>query len=426
MKLNKKTAGAVIFLVLILLLFFSRTIYNYNMPEVTGTRPKRGSLTKLEISSGIAGWAEKETIYAVGAGAVGNVYVMEGDAVERGQILFEMDFDVPAAQRRLIETDNNIFRLETDIRGLQLRNESIRTALAAAYLDDSAPAGQAQPLTGLAGLIALELNRARNDYQNAQLSFDLGLQSRNSLLNAENNLRALYYKYETEADDLLHSIALKQMELVSLRLSRDTIQEMLRDYRNNAVVRAPADGIILELNAERGKFFPDNAFLVSIGIGREFIVECTISLDNNFVNPGDICELSNASHTLRGTVRRVRPSANGKTVTITVLSDEVNDGETFIVTFEKTGDSSFTLVPNSAINQDNDGYFLYQIKRRKGMMGDEYYVDRLNIFIGDSDHQNTIVIRGIVFFEPVVLVSNKILTAGQTVSLKNPGDFFEN
>jgi hypothetical protein len=59
-------------------------------------------------------------------------------------------------------------------------------------------------------------------------------------------------------------------------------------------------------------------------------------------------------------------------------------------------------------------------------MGEEYYLERLNIFTGDSDHQNTAVIRGITFFEPIVLTSNKALSAGLAVSLKNPEDFFEN
>jgi hypothetical protein len=58
-------------------------------------------------------------------------------------------------------------------------------------------------------------------------------------------------------------------------------------------------------------------------------------------------------------------------------------------------------------------------------MGEEYYLERLNIFIGDSDYQNTAVIRGIIFFEPIVLVSDKALSSGITVALKNPEDFFE-
>ena len=442
MKLNKKTAGAIIFVFLILLLFFSKTIYTYNLPLVTAARPKRGGLSKLEISSGIASWAETETVYAVSAGAAGQVYVREGDVVEIGQVLFEMDFDIAAAERRLAETDNNISKLEQDIRGTRTRLGNIREALAAtsetetdlspSQWDEQAAflaglySNNESSLSGQAGLIALEISRAQTALKNTQFAFELGSQSRNDLYNAENNLKALLYKYEAEADDLEHSLALKLIDLENMRLSRETIREILRDYRNNALIRAPASGTILSLNAEKGRFFPENSLLVSIGVGEEFVVECSISLDNNFVNPGDICNLSNASHVLKGTVRRIRPSAQGKTVTIAVVSDEVSDGETFEVTFEKTSASSFILVPNSAINQDNDGYFLYQIKRRKGMMGEEYYVDRLNIYIGDSDHQNTTVVRGITFFEPIVLVSNKALTSGQTISLKNAEDFFEN
>ena len=435
MKLNKKTAGAIIFAFLILLLFFSKTIYTYNLPEVTGTKPSRGSLSKLEISSGIANWAETESIYAVCAGAAGRVFVREGDHVEMGQVLFEMDFDLPAAERRFAETENNIRKLEADIRSMSLRLDNIKESLALAYRsaenedaqrDDSDAEEAGRALSGQAGLITLELERARIVLQNVRFAFELGSQSRNDLITAENNLRALLYKYEAEADELEHSLALKQMDLENARLSRDAIREVLRDYRNNAVIRSPAEGIVLSLSAERGKFFQENAFLVSIGVGEEFNVECNISLDNNFVSPGDTCELSNASHVLKGTVRRVRPTAQGKTVTVTVISGEVSDGETFEVTFEKNSASSFTLVPSSAINQDNDGYFLYQIKRRRGIMGEEYYLERLTVFIGDSDYQNTAIIRGITFFEPVVLVSNKALSAGVTVSLKNPEDFFEN
>jgi len=447
MKLNKKTAGAIIFAALVLLLFFSKTIYTYNMPEVTGTRPKRGGLSKLEISSGIAGWAETETMYAVRAGSVGRVHVREGDRVEKNQILFEMDFDLIAAERRLAETENNISKMEADIRGLYSRLDNINDALASVNFDFNASpvtGGTAMSsrtlsnytmvsidtaennLSGQAGLIALELEKAAIIFRNTQFAFELGSQSRNDLLNAENNLKALFYKYEAEVNDLSHSIALKQIDLENLKLARESIREILRDYRNNRVVRAPSDGVVISLPAERGKFFQENALLASIGVGREFIVECQVSLDNNFISPGDTCELSNASHTLRGTVQRVRPSAHGKIVTVAIASDEVTDGETFTVAFDKNTAASFTIVPNSAINQDSDGYFIYQIKRRKGIMGDEYYLERVNVYLGDSDHQNTIIVRGITFFEPIVLISNRALSAGNVVTLLNAEEFFEN
>jgi len=420
MKLDKKTAGAAIFLLLVLLLFFSRTIYTYNMPQVTGTKPSRGTLNKLEISSGAAKRAENENIYAAFSGAAGRVYVREGERVAEGQILFEMDFNIPSAERRLSEIDNNISKLEADIRSQSSRLNSIREALS--YESGTS----AENIPPDSWLIVMEINKIKNVLADAQLSFNYGMLSRNDLVNAENNLKALLYKYESDINDIEHSIRLKQIDLASLRLTRDTADETLRGYYNNSVIRAPSAGVILDLYAERGKYFNENAILVTIGVGSGFIVECNISLDNNFVNPGDTCQLVNSNGALSGIVGRVRPSANGKTVTISITSDDVSDGETFDITFEKGSGASFTLVPNRAINQDNDGYFLYQIKRRSGIMGQEYYLERLNIFIGDSDHQNTAVVRGITFFEPVVLVSDKPLSAGLTVTLKNTEDFFEN
>jgi len=427
MKLNKKNIGAIIFITLLLLLFFSKTIYTYNMPEVTGAKPKRGSLFKLEISSGIASWAETEAVYAVSGGSVGRVFAREGDAVEKDQVLFEMDFDIAAAERRYAETGNNIGKLEAEISGLRSRLGNIRTALAATVPDDAVEEQNAAVtvFAGQAGIIALEISKAKLALNNAQLAFELGSISKNDLINAENNLKALLFKYSAEADDLELSLISKLMDMENLKLSREAVRDLLRDYRNNSVIRAPVSGIVLNLPVERGKYFPEKALLVSIGVGSEFFVECNISLDNNFVNPGDTCELSNASHVFSGTVRRIKPSIQGKAVTISICSDEVSDGETFDVTFEKNSAASFVLVPNSAVNQDNDGYFLYQIKRRKGIMGDEYYLSRLNIFIGDSDRQNTAVLRGLTFFDPIVLVSSRALSDGVTVSLKNPEDFFE-
>ncbi|QHI73537.1 hypothetical protein [Aminipila terrae] len=58
------------------------------------------------------------------------------------------------------------------------------------------------------------------------------------------------------------------------------------------------------------------------------------------------------------------------------------------------------------------------------MLGKEYYVEKLKVYIGDNDNENTIITKGITFFEPVVLLCNKELSAGDTIILENEGDFF--
>ena len=74
--------------------------------------------------------------------------------------------------------------------------------------------------------------------------------------------------------------------------------------------------------------------------------------------------------------------------------------------------------------QDSNGYYLKQIKRKDGIMGKEYYLARIDIYIGDSDSQNTVIVQGVTFFEPVLLYSNKTAVIGDVVLLKNAGDFF--
>ena len=58
-------------------------------------------------------------------------------------------------------------------------------------------------------------------------------------------------------------------------------------------------------------------------------------------------------------------------------------------------------------------------------MGKEYYLERIDVYIGDSDSNHTAIASGVTFFEPVVLSSNKTAVTKDVVLLKNAGDFFE-
>jgi biotin carboxyl carrier protein len=396
-KRNKNIIGLICIILPGLLVFFSRTIYAYRLPEVRGVRPFRGFLNKMEISSGIADWAELETAYAVVGGTVEAVFVKEGDRVQQGQALFKMGFEEEAAERKLREIQNNIRKLQGDI----------------AYT-------AAKP-----GLTGADLDNARMALEEAELSYELGLKSRYALETARNNLDALYLKHEAEEKARQFDLEAKNIDLQNLLLQEESCRDTLEHYRTWSVITAPAAGVVAALNIKKGMYIPDKTPALSIGAEGEFTVECTVSPENNFVLPGDPCELGNSSHVLPGLVSRVKPSDRGKTVSVTVYSDEVRPGETFEVVFEKTSAAAAVLVPNAALNQDNSGYYLNCIKRRKGILGEEYYVQRLDIYIGDSDRANTAVIRGVDFFEPVVLRGIKPVVSGSAVFLLNPGDFFE-
>jgi multidrug efflux pump subunit AcrA (membrane-fusion protein) len=416
--LNKKTVGGGFLLLLVLLIFCSKTVYNHNLPQINAVKPQNGRLSKLEMSSGLAAWAEIERVYVPLGGICGELLVKEGDTVEAGQPLLRMDFDREEAERRLREIAASRARLQIDLQNIQLRLDKLeRSAGPEGYEADN---------------LAKDIAQAQTALEDAQILFELGEISQRELTSTQETLENLYAKrnkaaadYSADAAAARLDLQAKQLELSNLSLQEEPYRRTLADYEAYTVITAPVDGQLLSLNAQKGARLNENALLAEIGAGLEFTVACNISLDNNFVLPGDTCELSNSAHVLKGTVSRINPTERGKTVDITLSSAEVTAGETFDIVFEKVSSTTYTLVPNGAVNQDNDGYFLYQVKRRDGMLGKEYYLERLNIYIGDSDSKNTAVIKGIIFFEPLVQTSNKPVEAGSVVKLTNVGDFIE-
>lgn len=451
----KKIIGAVFLAILLALIFFSKTIYGYNLPVITAVKPENGRLSKLEISTGIVDWAEVENLYAAVGGVVEEVLVKEGDTVTEGQELYRLSFDRDEAERKLREIQNSRGKLQTDIQSINLKLEKQNR-----YMEDLAGETYEEEEVSSYELnaVKLDIKKARAELESMRDSYDEGEATELDVDKARYNLQALYLKqdelerqldeqrekteksieeqekdresklkdYEAEIASLQLDLQAKNIELSSLSIQEEPYKKALEDFNTHAAVTAPIGGSVISLDAKKGETIRAEQLIASVGAGGVFEVACDISLENNFVIPGDAVELSNSSHVVEGTVTKVTPTAQGKTVTIELTDPKVTSGETFDVTFKKDSDTTYTLVPNGALNQDNDGYFLNQVKRRDGILGQEYYLERLDVYIGDSDSDNTAIVQGITFFEPIALISDKPVTSGDIVSLSNAGDFFEN
>ncbi|MBR0599654.1 efflux RND transporter periplasmic adaptor subunit [Sinanaerobacter chloroacetimidivorans] len=358
---NLKNIGTVIFTLLLLLIFASKTIYTYHLPVVTAVSPVNGKLEKSETVKGIVEWSDKVNLYAETGGKVEEILVEEGDPVIKGQPLV-----------RLSPT-------KEDLAAGREKSYELRQ-------------------------LEQEIKNAEEDLGRLEVLYREGAIAKNQYDTALRNLQSLYNKKEKILLDYQDSLA-------------NLDQDML-------IVYAVQDSIIVDIAVNQGEIIKSSQLVAVCGKAQQYEMICNISLDNNFVSAGDSCELENSSHTLDGIVTRVTPVDQGKEVTIAIQSEEATAGETFDVTFEKESAESHILVPNGALNMDSDGYFLYQVKQRDGMLGKEFYVEKLRVYIGDEDHENTVISKGITFFEPVVLLSNKGLSNGETVKLENEGDFF--
>lgn len=451
---NRKTAGGLFLGLLLLLIFFSKTIYSYNLPAVTAVKPENGRLSKLEMSTGVVDFADVEDLYAAVGGTVGEVLVKEGDTVTEGQELLRLTFDRDEAERKLREIQNSRSKLHTDIQSINLKleklgryvsdlnDETYEEEKASTYELDLISVEIRKAKAELADVrerhedgeaTDLELEKARYNLQSQYIKYDelekkLAEQEekdKESLEEKEKSRESKLKDYEADIAALKLDLQLKNIDISNLSIQEEPYKKALKDFDEYAVITALTGGTVVSLDISKGETIKENQLIASIGTSGEFNVDCSISLDNNFVIPGDVCELSNTSHVISGVVEKVKPASQGKTVSISFTSDEVATGETFDITFKKDSVTTYTLVPNGALKQDNDGYFLNQIKRRDGVLGKEFYLERIDIYIGDSDNRNTVITQGITFFEPIMLLSDKPAEAGDTISLENAGDFFE-
>jgi multidrug efflux pump subunit AcrA (membrane-fusion protein) len=370
---NVKTAGLMLLILLSLLLFVSRTIYIYRLPVVTGTMPFNGRLNKREISKGLAEYTKTAGLYSDYGGKVAAVYAKDGDMVEKGQTLLALSFDRDELEQSLRELETGFGYEKKQIEGEIIIAEQhfIRT----------------EGLYNAGGI-------ARLEYESAANALDV-------LKMKQDRLTDIFY------------------------IQRQAIEKKLTKLEGNEMVYAPESGRLADFNLKPGQTLGEHEYIGGIGFGSSFEIKCSLSIENNFTLPGDICRMKNANHSFDGIVTAIMISRDRKLVTVSVESAEIIPGETFDVTFEKESVESYTLVPNGALNMDRNGYFLYQIKRRDGILGKEFYSQKLRVYIGDSDDRNTAITKGISFFEPVSLYSSKTFKEGQTLYLSNEGDFFE-
>lgn len=397
-----------------LLLFFSKTIYTYHLPEVTAVRPQKGKLSKVEMGYGTVQWAKTESIYVPEAGIVDEIFINEGEYVEAGQPLFSMKYDREINDRLLEESGITRKRLEAELQEIENLMESAKQP-DAEFLKTRQSLAQAEKnlaaaavLYEIGGVSAQELSQARDEVEY------LKLKVKNLAFERTENEK----KLELEAEA-------KKLELEQQAILEEPYREAREIHSSKTVVTAASPGFLISSGLSKGMKVQKDTLAATLGTGNEYILECPVSLENNFITAGDTCKLSNSSHQVKGVVSGVLPQDGGKTVRIRFTAENVMAGETFEVIFQKESETGYILVPNAAVCKDQDGTYLKQVKRREGIMGDEYYLDRIDIYTGDSDAKNTVVAQGVTFLEPVLLYSDKTAETGDVVLLKNAGDFFE-
>lgn len=412
--LRKKVIGKAIiifFSVMLLLTFFSNTINNFSLPKVICEKPSRGSLIKDITGTGTVRARKVHEKYVQSNMRVNELKVRAGDTVKEGQVLMLLD--------------------TTEI-AKQLEDELDRKEQKMINLEKLVDAGAADSFISYDKNIdtaKTNMDKAKEEYENIKRLYEESSETVENLNTAKVNYDNAVRDYNLALKNKENAIKDNERNLKSTRLDIDMQErkvEQLKEQLSLSTITAPADGVITELNFDEGTMANSSKPLYKIADaskGFEFIA--TVDIDSaNYLALGD--QVSVTINSLEGTpiqgrLDRITDNQQQrgvkKDLVIEIPPNNLIGGESGNASIRKNFGSYEALVSNSAVAQDNSGYFVYVLKERKGPLGNEYYAQKASITIGDSDDLKTAVISGIGNFEKVISITDKALSDGTRVLL---------
>ena len=403
--------GLIFLAIMLLLTFFSNTINNLALPKVSYEAPTRGALLKEVTGTGKVEAQIIRDLYVRTSMKVTEVWVEVGERVQAGQILMALDTT----------------ELQT-----WFQDEQDRYAQKKLYLQKLMEAITPANLLSLEKAIEsarYEWEKAQKSYELNKRLYDLGGIAPNVLAEAEVNLERAALEYEIAKNNKEKTISDLEIEIESTKLdlaiAERKIAELAKELTMETIT-APCTGIITELNYTAGLTANPTLPLYKIAdLSGGFKFTATVKISAaEYLEPGDQAEIylnSLDDRVLRGQLKRITDDQQEigirKTVEIELAEVGLIGGESGTVEFKKRIGSFETLVPNSALGQDNEGYFVYLLKKREGPLGQEFYVEKVYVSIGDSDHIKTAVLSGITAVDQIVAESDKPLMDGSRVMI---------
>lgn len=381
----RRAAGIFLF-VLVLLTFFSNTIMNATLPQVTMQQIQSGVIQEQVRGSGFVKAEESHEIIAENTQIVQEKRKQTGDTVEQGEVLFvvqsEQEVDLKQQKEELEQLEIDYIKLVVE-----------------------------------SGISSEEKKRLE----------EFGL--------SEAECMAQMEAAKAEEKDTIQAKLLKQLDIVkqwrTITRKRETIKELEENTKGMELV-APVSGILQQVTAEVGETVQAGESMAVI-LQEGEVMEVSFSVPASQaaeVKVGDTAVivspryLQNITATLKTIVgqeitqleERTQTSEDMRMLTFE-LNGEVTSGEMITLAIEQNQGSYDFVVPLSALQSDKDGNFLLSIQTKTSPLGNRYYTERIPVTVQASDDTQAAVSGALYGNEYVVITSNLPLEGGQQVRL---------
>lgn len=214
-----------------------------------------------------------------------------------------------------------------------------------------------------------------------------------------------------------------------LETQKKEIEELakkIKEYENapeNTQVLAPIAGRVVSVSFVPGDTVTSGNTVASIEIAdKGYVVEISMPAEEaRRIQVGSPCTVTNSwwYSNITASVAQVRsdPKSQGKNRIIVInVSGDVSEGQSLNFSIGDRSQSYDSVLPNSAIREDNDGKFVLTVEAKKTPLGNRYVAKRTNVEILASDDTQSAV-SGLYGSEFVITSSTTPITDGQQVRL---------
>ena len=242
----------------------------------------------------------------------------------------------------------------------------------------------------------------------------------------KDTIRDLKETFEITESTEGNTAAGRERELEKAKQAVEELEEKVKTYEgaeNIKAVNAPIAGRIVSVNFVPGDSVSSGATVASIEIAdKGYIVEITMSAEEaRKVQVGAPVSVTNSwwYSNISASVAQVKsdPQSQGKNrIIVMEVSGDVSEGQTLNFSIGDRSQSYDSVLPNSAIREDNDGKFVLTVEAKKTPLGTRYTARRTTVEVIASDDTQSAV-NGLYGSEFVITSSTTPITDGQQVRL---------
>lgn len=279
--------------------------------------------------------------------------------------------------------------------------------------------------------------QAKNNYYNLKASLNNGASSEADTWNSLNTQKIAAEDKVKKAKEKLDEKTDYLGELVG---DIELIRELNKDYQkivdaqkkvdklttSSAAmdITAPINGTILNVYIISGKqTAAGEAAVVIQPEGQGYTMSFSVSNNEaKTISIGAAASVANSwwYNDVTGTVESIRPDTaspnTNKLVTLN-LSGSLVVGQTLTMSIDSRTSNYDSIVPNSAIHEDNNGKFILVVQSKPSPLGNRYFAVRYDVQVLASDDTKSAVKAGLEGYEYVITTSSKPISAGDQVRL---------